>query len=141
TLSAATRQEVLDERVGRRSGHLARTGRILARAIGMTGPGDSDWYSITGGGLLRRVEAALHLTRRDELDWIRRTAAFLAVAYAPALVVGAIWRLATGEWDPVIGSFQTHSRALIALPLLLVGEQLVDERARDASTYLTASGV
>jgi hypothetical protein len=96
-------------------------------------------YAITEGGLMRRIERTLRITRGGPRDWLRRAVAFVLIAYIPmmSLAVGA--RLVTGQWPHGPLLILTHVRALVAIPLLLAAEPLVDARATAATWYLGAS--
>lgn len=99
-------------------------------------------YEITTGGPVRRFERAIHLTRGGEhRDWLRRAVAIGAVVHVPLLVFGIGARLVTGEWPFVVREVSTHARALVAIPLLLFAQHLVDERARVFGDYLIRSGI
>jgi hypothetical protein len=87
------------------------------------------------------MERAVHLTRGTQRDWLRRVVAILAVVYVPLLVFGAISRIVTGEWIPALTQVSTHVRGLVAIPLLLAAEHLVDARARAFGNYMVASGL
>lgn len=99
----------------------------------------STTYEITEGGIVRQLERKLRITRGDDRDWLRRTLAFLAIAYLPLLLVGIGWRLVTGQWLPGLTMINTHTRPLVAIPLLLAAEPLVENRARSVGRYLVES--
>lgn len=96
-------------------------------------------YEITEGGLLRSLERALHLTRGDGRDWLRRCAFFLVITYLPVLLLGLGWRIIAGDWLPPLAHVHTHVRALVSVPLLLAAEVVVETRARGAGAYVLAS--
>lgn len=98
-------------------------------------------YAITEGGLLRRVEHALHITRGDDLDWLRRAAVLVTIVCIPSLVLGLAWGLFAGEWFPALSLVQTYVRPFVTVPLLFAAEPLVEARARAAGQYLVESGI
>lgn len=98
-------------------------------------------YEIASGGALRDVERAVHLTRGTDRDWVRRVVAILAIVYVPLLVFGGISRIVSGEWIPALTQVSTHVRGLVAIPLLLAAEHLVDARARAFGNYMISSGL
>lgn len=98
-------------------------------------------YEITAGGPVRRFERIIHLARGVERDWQRRAIAIGAVVHLPVLLFGVGMRVVTGQWPLVIQEVSTHARALVALPLLLFAQRLVDDRARSFGEYLIASEI
>lgn len=98
-------------------------------------------YEITAGGPVRRFERVIHLTRGVERDWLRRAVAIGAVVHIPLLLFGVGTRVVTGEWPFVVQELSTHARALVAIPLLLFAQRLVDDRARIFGEYLIESGI
>lgn len=98
-------------------------------------------YEITAGGPVRRFERVIHLTRGLESDWLRLAVAIGAVVHIPVLLFGIGTRLVAGEWPFVVQEVSTHARALVAIPLLLFAQRLVDERARGFGEYLLASRI
>ena len=96
-------------------------------------------YAITEGGLLRRIERRLRITRGDQRDWQRRAVAFVVIGYLSMLLLAFGGRVATGEWPHGLLQLHTHIRVLISIPLLLFAEPLVDARATAATAYLTSS--
>jgi hypothetical protein len=98
-------------------------------------------YEISTGGPIRRFERIIHLTRGVERDWMRRAVALGALVHVPLLLFGIGSRLVTGEWPFVIQELSTHTRALVAIPLLLFAQRLVDDRARVFGDYLLTSGI
>jgi hypothetical protein len=93
-------------------------------------------YRFAVGGPLRRIEELLGISRGDRLDWLRRAAAAILIAYLPGVALGALWRLWSGEWPDQLTRWAMHARWLGAAPLLFLGEYLVDTRAHHALLYL-----
>jgi hypothetical protein len=91
---------------------------------------------MTAGGVLRRIERALGITRGSPGDWRRRAVAYAAIVYAPLLLIGVMARLTQGAWPPPLASILTHTRALVTIPLLLVAEELIDQGVRGVVPYL-----
>lgn len=102
---------------------------------------ESPTYEIAAGGALRGVERAIHLTRGGRRDWVRRCVTLIAIVYVPILVLGIADRLVSGEWPEMLVAVSTHVRALVAIPLLIAAEPLVDARARSLGTYMVSSGI
>lgn len=98
-------------------------------------------YAITEGGLLRRVEGALRITKGDDLDWLQRAIALVTITCVPSLVLSLAWGLLAGEWFPALSLVQTYVRPFVSVPLLFAAEPLVEARARAAGQYLVESGI
>jgi hypothetical protein len=102
-------------------------------------------YSVTGGGLLRRFEAALsrRLRRHPATGVVEGRGGwfYLAVAYAVlAYGSGILWALGVrvlhGRFPENLAMPDLHARALIIVPLLLAAEPIVEKRAVAAGRYL-----
>jgi len=101
---------------------------------------DPQTYSITGAGPLRMVQRALRITRDGQHDIVRKVGATVALAYLPFVaVLIASGRVMTG--CPSLDELTTHVRALVALPILVVAEGVIEKRAQEAGHYLHASGL
>jgi hypothetical protein len=96
-------------------------------------------YAITEGGLLRRIERRLGITRGDPHDWRRRAVLFVVIGYVSMLLLALGGRMATGEWPHGLLQLPTHFRMLVSIPLLFAAEPLVDARAIAATAYLIES--
>lgn len=96
-------------------------------------------YDVASGGVFYRLWRAVHLTRGTPHDWLRYSGVVLAVVYLPLLIIGLVLGIVTREWIPALSYVSTHVRALIAIPLLLAAEPLVDARARGLCRYLLDS--
>jgi len=98
-------------------------------------------YEIAAGGPIHRFERVIRLTRGAEQDWLRRAVAIGALVHLPLLLFAVGTRLFTGAWPFVVQELSTHARALVAIPLLLFAQRLVDDRARGFGEYLITSGI
>lgn len=72
-------------------------------------------YRIGEGGLLRRCEAALHLTRLSS-----QVLALLTITWAPIVAIG-LWR---GHPGALVHDPAVHVRLLVAAPVFLIIDQL-----------------
>lgn len=72
-------------------------------------------YRIGEGGLLRRCEAALHLTRLSS-----QVLALLIITWAPIVAIG-LWR---GDPRALVHDPAVHVRLLVAAPVFLIIDQL-----------------
>ncbi|MCC6551927.1 MAG: hypothetical protein IT372_02750 [Polyangiaceae bacterium] len=103
------------------------------------GDAEVQTYSITRGGPLRRAEQLLRITRGGQRDLVRRAGVVVALAYVPVLAAAIGWRAAAGHWPPALGELTIHVRALVVLPLLLLAEEVIEDRAGAAGLYLFRS--
>jgi hypothetical protein len=87
------------------------------------------------GGLLHRLEG---LTRLDRLRW--RIVAAIAIGWVPLLLLGVADRLATGRADPLLRDLSVHVRLLVAVPLLLVAEAVLNALSARAVRRLDDEG-
>lgn len=77
----------------------------------------------------------------DRLEWWRRRVVSLTlIAWLPLLLLsiaqGHAW--GTGVGLPFLGDFGMHARLLVALPLLIIAEPLINQRARVAVNQFVA---
>ena len=98
-------------------------------------------YDVASGGVFYRLWRAIHVTRGTSRDWLRFSGVVVAVVYLPLVVTGVVVRITAGHWIPAIGYLSTHARSLIAIPLLLAAQPLVDVRSRGVCHYLLDSGL
>ncbi len=97
--------------------------------------------SLWGGGIFESALRRLHILHRDGPEPRRLTLALVAVAWLPFVVLGVPGYLRTGHWDPVLLSLQSHLRWLVAAPLLLLAEPVVEGRVQLTLRYLRKSGL
>jgi hypothetical protein len=94
-----------------------------------------------GGGPVDRLEHRCGLKRDDVRDPAREAVAFAVLAWLPLLVIGVVQRLVSGAWDPLLGRFEVHVRALVAAPLIFGATHIIGERARHGIDYLTEHAI
>ena len=98
--------------------------------------------SFAQGGPLRRLEGIWRSARaRERQPWSHRALTYVALVYAPVLVIGVAQYLMTGLWPGTMTRVYTHVTALVSLPLLFLSEALADNRARLIFAYLVESGI
>ncbi len=82
--------------------------------------------------------------RHDRLPRLERPraqlAAALVIGWVPLLVLGAIGRLLTGRFEPLLADASVHVRLLVAVPLFLVAELLLAHQSRKALGRLGDEG-
>src|SRR5262245_6969184 len=89
-------------------------------------------FRIGEGGLLRRVEKALHLTR---LVW--QVVAVLVVTWVPLVLLGLLNEHVTGRADSTLRSPSVHVRLLVATPVFLFLDQMFPQVCRNVLRQLT----
>jgi hypothetical protein len=82
-------------------------------------------FSLTGGGPTHRVWLAL--ARGDAL---RVALVAIAVTWVPILALSLVEWGATGKLPTLIVSYSLHAKLLVALPLLLAAERVMNMRTR-----------
>jgi hypothetical protein len=81
----------------------------------------AETFRLAGGGPFHRLE------RAARLDGLRRSiAALVGVTWAPLAIFGVVEQLAARAPEPLLGDWSVHARLLVALPMFLGGEQLLD---------------
>jgi hypothetical protein len=90
---------------------------------------DTDGFSLTRGGPFFRLLRRAHLVDcRENICWLR----LVALVWLP-IVVASLVQLALGdEVDQLALDPAVHARLLVMLPLLIVGENLLETRCREA---------
>jgi len=84
--------------------------------------------SLVRGGPFYRAQQAVGLIRPNQWNLGRRIALLIAVGWLPLFLITALFNF--GGLDSLIREYRIHSRMLIAVPVLLVGELLMESRFR-----------
>lgn len=84
--------------------------------------------SLIRGGPFYRAQRASRLIRRDEWNHVRRLAVAIAVGWLPLILITAFTH--PEALMSLLRDYRVHSRMLIAIPALLIGEFLVESRFR-----------
>lgn len=95
------------------------------------------------GGPLFTLQKRVGLIK-DEAPYLKRRAAVAALAtWLPLLILAAMQGLAFGYTVPVpfLRDFSTYTRFLLAIPLLLLAENILGPRIADAAAHFVTSGV
>lgn len=106
--------------------------RAATRTPSALGPLDPEEFSVVVGGPLFQLLRRLHLSG-DALELIRlRVVVFVCVAWLPLLVLSLLegQALGGGAAVPFVYDVEAHVRLLVALPLLIVAEVIVNRRMR-----------
>jgi hypothetical protein len=95
------------------------------------------------GGPLFTLQKRLGLIK-DEAPYLKRRATLAAViTWLPLLILAAMQGLASGHAVPVpfLRDFSDYTRFLLAIPLLLLPENILGPRIADAAAHFVTSGV
>ncbi|MFZ3343063.1 MAG: hypothetical protein WCA00_09405 [Candidatus Acidiferrales bacterium] len=95
--------------------------------------------SLVRGGPFYRVQHALGLIRLNDWDLGRRITFMVAVGWLPLFVITAL--LNPDGLISLIRDYRVHSRLLVAVPVLLIGELLVESRFRAVIGHLRLAGL
>jgi hypothetical protein len=100
-------------------------------------------FSIIRGGLLDRLLSLLRISKTDKDSTLRKIIFFILITWVPLFVLAAIEGLLwTDALDlPFIREFATHTRLLIAIPLLVIAESVVDEKVKISIGQFSRSGL
>src|SRR5277367_6033095 len=84
--------------------------------------------SLVRGGPFYRAQQAVGLIRPNQWNLGRRIALLIAVGWLPLFLITALFNFE--GLDSLLREYRIHSRMLIAVPVLLVGELLMESRFR-----------
>ena len=90
--------------------------------------------SMVRGGPFYRVQRATGLIGANQWNLARRIVVLLAISWLPLLLITAITN--PDALLSLLKDYRVHSRSLIAIPVLLVGEILMDSRFRTVFAHL-----
>jgi hypothetical protein len=90
--------------------------------------------SLVRGGLFYRVQYAVGLSRQNQWNLGRRIAVLLAIGWLPLFLITAITN--PDGLLSFLKDYRVHSRMLIAVPVLLIGEILMDTRLRTVFAHI-----
>ena len=100
-------------------------------------------FSLAKGGPFFRLLVRTRLMRDDLAPVTRRAVFFSLLAWLPLLVLSAIEGAAFGHTVkiPFLYDFPVSVRLLLAIPLLIVAEGVIDERLMEAVRHFVRSGL
>jgi hypothetical protein len=90
--------------------------------------------SLVRGGLFFHAQEALGLIRPNKWNLIRRFVVLIAISWLPLLVITAIAN--PGGLHSFFMDDRVHARLLVAIPVLLAGEAVMDVRFHAVLAYL-----
>jgi hypothetical protein len=95
--------------------------------------------SLVRGGPCYRAQRAVGLIRQNQWNLGRRITLLIAVGWLPLLIITAL--LNPEGVVSFIRDYRVHSRMLIAVPALLVGEMLMESRFRAVMEHIRHAGL
>ncbi len=100
-------------------------------------------FSLVNGGPLFRLLSRFGLIKSDAHDAIRRIIFFFLLTWLPVLVLAAMQDLAWGNRVkvPFLLDFVAHARFLLAIPLLIAAEVVVDLRVTSLGRHFATCGL
>lgn len=103
----------------------------------------ADNFSLTRGGPLYRLQLRLGVAEEERIRVMRRALGVVLVTWLPLLLLSAAQGLAFGKHIPIpfVQDFAVNVRFLIALPLLILSEVVIDSRLRITVNYFLKSGL
>jgi hypothetical protein len=106
-------------------------------------PIDYKEFSLIKGGLLFRLLVRMGLMKPDLAPLYSRAIALALLTWLPLLVLSAIQGLALGGSlkIPFLYDITASVRLLLALPLLIVAERVVDSRSNEVIRHFIESGL
>jgi hypothetical protein len=102
-----------------------------------------DEFSLAKGGLFFKLLVWMRLMRPDLAPTYRRTVVLVLFTWLPLLILSAFQGLALGGLVriPFLLDFPISTRLLLALPLLIVAERVIDVRTQMVVKHLIQSGL
>ena len=100
-------------------------------------------FSLVRGGPFHKLRKMLGVVPENDLGLARRTAILVAVVWLP-IVIGAIVekRLLPGDGpDPLLRHFGVHARMLVAIPLLIYAEAVMERIVPAIVRQFTLAGL
>jgi len=101
------------------------------------------YFSLVQGGPFSRFRVAIGLVPEGGLGLARRAIALVALAWLP-VVIGALiaGQALNGQGtDPLLRHFGIHSRLLLAIPLLIFAEALMEKLIPPVIRHFVTSGI
>jgi hypothetical protein len=99
----------------------------------------SDDTSLYCGGLFYRAQSLFHLVGFGHLDIARQAMAILAVAWLPLVILTALFHF--DQLPGLLKDYIVYSRTAIAVPVLLIGQFMMEDRYRVIVTHVRRAGL
>lgn len=110
-------------------------------------PGLPSWrarkYSLIRGGPFYQLQRSAGLIRQNQLNVSRRAVLFALVTWLPLVILAIAQGLAIRQspLESLLLDFAVYARSLIAIPLFIFTEEMVDRRIGMAVRHFIASGL
>jgi hypothetical protein len=85
-------------------------------------------FSLVTGGPFYRLLRRAGLVQAGEVSIVRPTAAVLALAFVPLLLLATVERATTGRAEPLLTDFSVFARFVAAIPLFFAAESMLHVR-------------
>jgi len=95
--------------------------------------------SLMCGGPFYRAQQALGLIRPNEWNNVRRLTFAIALGWLPIILITALFN--PDGLVSLLRDYRVHSRMLIAVPVLLIGQLLLESRVRMVVAHITDAGL
>lgn len=109
----------------------------------MSGSSAAEGFSLVGGGRSRRALTRLGLSGPDGRGVVKQAAVLAAVTWVPLLLLSLAQGLvlAPGVKVPFLRDLLIHVRFLVALPLLVLAQAMIDRWCGKALEHILTSGL
>lgn len=95
--------------------------------------------SFVRGGPVFRIQQAIGLIRPNQWNLGRRIVLLVAVSGIPLLLLTALFH--PDALRSLLGDYRVHSRLLLSIPVLLIGDLLMESRFRAVLGHIRHSGI
>ena len=112
-------------------------------SVSETGSRVVDQFSLIEGGLIYRFQLAIHMAMPNRSGVAKRAFLTTLVTWLPLLLLSLLQGSALGSQIqiPFLHDFAAGIRFLIALPLLVIAEAVIDPRLNHAVRHFVKSGL
>lgn len=111
--------------------------------VSETGSPMIDQFSLVEGGLIYRFQLAIHMAMPNRSGVVKRAFLTTLVTWLPLLLLSLLQGRALGSrvQIPFLHDFAASIRFLVALPLLVIAEVMIDPRLNHAVRHFAKSGL
>ena len=93
--------------------------------------------SLIRGGLFYRAQRATRIIRTDKWNPVRRLAVAIGIGWLPLVALTSVFHPAA--LSSLLRDYRVYSRMLIAVPVLLLGEALIESQFRMVIDHITSA--
>ena len=100
-------------------------------------------FSLARAGIFYRLQERLNLVNKNDQRVLVRAGIFAFVSWLPLVLLAAAEQLFRSEpiLNPLLLDFTIYGRFLLAVPILVTAENLLDDRYVTIASYFSNSGV